>query len=375
MAGNAWSPAHGSQPLATPRGSTPQVWGANYVPTRRMNTYQVWWRFDADQLDREIGLAPKINLNSLRMWLSPERWWETPDEVQDQLDTLLEIADRHEIKILLSLFKNNGVHERHNGPGGMRNECPVTSYEVHSPSREILNDPKRWGPCFEYIDWFMDRYKNDHRLLAIEVMNEPGAYDRSKEEPFALAMLDRVRQQRGSLKLTMGCIAVEHNEWFLDHGLEILQSHPNFLRDEAAFHRYNERRLALKRRTGLPYMSTEWQRMRPGGRGWGGVFPVGDEWKPAYHTLAPLFHEHNINGFFWSLMLRPSYLRIHRDVRWMNGVFHEDGSVYSELDAQTIANDHTLKFEERPDWPEWAAGNGPRLERFRQQREEATQAQ
>jgi len=351
--------------------SVPTVWGANYVPTRRMNTYQVWWRFDADQLNQQIGFAPRINLNSLRMWLSPERWWEAPDETQQQMDTLLAIAHRHNIKILISLFKNCGADPNVEQPVDVFDESPVTGYEVHSPSRDILNDPSQWGPCYEYVDWFMDRYKNDGRLLAIEIMNEPGLYKKKNEETFALAMLDRAMKQKGALKLSMGCVALGHNQVYVDHGIEIMQSHPNFLGSEKQFHSYNKQRLELERKTGLPYIASEWQRIRAGGLGWGGVFPAGDEWKPAYHTLAPLFHRHRINGHFWSLMLRPSYLKVHDEVRWMNGVFHEDGRVYSERDAQSIANDSTLSFEEQPDWPDWAAANGPRLQRFLQQREAA----
>jgi len=356
--------------MTATKNTVPAIWGANYVPTRRMNTYQVWWRFDADQLDQQIGLAPRINLNSLRMWLSPERWWEAPDEVQDQLDTLLAIADRHGIRILLCLFKNCGADPNVKQDVDVLDESPVTGCEVHSPSRAILKDPAQWGPCFEYVDWFMNRYKDDERLLAIEVMNEPGLY-KQEETTFALAMLDRAMKQKGALKLTMGCVGLDHNQLYVDHGIEIMQSHPNFMKSEEQFDRFNEERTALQQKTGLPYIASEWQRIRAGGLGWGGVFPAGDEWKPAHHTMAPLFHRHNINGYFWSLMLRPSYLKIHDDARWLNGVFHEDGSVYAERDAQAIANDSSLTFEERPEWPEWAAENGPRLQRFLQKRDQA----
>ncbi len=343
------------------------VRGACFVPTRRMNTYQVWWRFDEDQLDTQIGYATRIHLNALRMWLSPERWWETPDEVEDQVNRLLTIADRHGIRILLCLFKNCGPVEQ--TPETLRDESPVTGYEVYSPAREILNNPEAWGGCYEYVDWFMDRFGSDPRLLGIEIINEPRPGMKT-EHDFALAMLHRAVASRGDRPLSIGCIALNDNLHYVDHGIDVLQSHPNFLHSVKHFRQYNEKRKRLEAKTGLPYWATEWQRIRTGGLGWDGVFPKGDDWKPDYASLAPLFHRNRIGNFFWSLMLRPSYLKVHETVRWMNGVFHEDGAVYSLADARAIANDDSLVFPERRTWPDWASEVGTRLQKFLDERDQ-----
>ncbi|MDD3904467.1 MAG: hypothetical protein PHO09_12380, partial [Sphaerochaeta sp.] len=58
-------------------------------------------------------------------------------------------------------------------------------------------------------------------------------------------------------------------------------------------------------------------------------------------------------NFIWNLMLRPSYLKEPRAVGTFNGIFHEDGSVYSLEDARAVANDPTLALVENHRLPAW----------------------
>ena len=44
-----------------------------------------------------------------------------------------------------------------------------------------------------------------------------------------------------------------------------------------------------------------------------------------------------MGSFFWSLMVKPAYLTAQRPNGTFNGLFHEDGSVYSLEDYQAIA--------------------------------------
>jgi len=52
-------------------------------------------------------------------------------------------------------------------------------------------------------------------------------------------------------------------------------------------------------------------------------------------------------------MLKPAYLPTQRLNGALNGIFHEDGAVYSIKDARAVAGDDTLEFEERKNMPEW----------------------
>lgn len=349
LAATTPAPAAHKPEAPEPAPGLPRVWGAVYVPSERMNSYQCWWKFDPEQLDREIGYAPKINLNALRMWLSYDRWLEDPNLLQQQLDTLLSITEKHKVRVLLSLFDSDGLPGT---PENMKNTSPTTGYQTSFPPFSVTSKPALWGKPKEYIDWFMGRYKNDPRLLAIEIINEPGKHRRN----FAVGMLEHAASQRGAVRLTIGAIAPKSNRYYVDHGMDVMQSHPNFMHSEEGFEKFRTSIEKLVAEYKMEYWATEWQRIRPNGLGWHGDFPKGDEWKPDYRSLAGLFQQHRVNGFFWSLMLHPSFLKVHPTKRWLNGVFHPDGSVYSLADARAIAKDPTLQFNERPDWPDWAAG-------------------
>ena len=52
-------------------------------------------------------------------------------------------------------------------------------------------------------------------------------------------------------------------------------------------------------------------------------------------------------------MLKPAYLQKQRKRGRMNGVFHEDGAVFSVEDARAVAADLTLELLERRESPAW----------------------
>jgi hypothetical protein len=325
------------------------VWGANYVPARRMTTYQVWWRFDPDQIDREMGYAERIHLNALRMWLSYEYWQENPKGIEADFDKLLQIADKHKIKILISLFsccgRVNPTMDR------LRDESPVTGVETVSPGFPVTDDRERWQETYGYLDWFIGRYKNDSRLLAIEVINEPVD---ENSNAFALVILKRAAMMRGTVPLTIGYSEFPTPNAILNGDLDIVQTHPNFVADEAEAEGVCRQIQQQMGQYQKPMWVTEWQRIRHSRLGWGYQLPVRKERLPCHAPYCEIFKKNNIQGFFWSLMFRPSFLRVHDRLRWFNGIFHEDGSVWSLEDARAIANDPNLQITEKRELPEWA---------------------
>ena len=104
----------------------------------------------------------------------------------------------------------------------------------------------------------------------------------------------------------------------------------------------------MDRVTAKPVLLTEWQRLRPHALGWAEEKLAGDEWQPAYRTMAPIVQSYPLGNFFWSLMLRRAYLPPQRKNGTINGVFHEDGAVWSLADARAISGDERFSAEERP---------------------------
>ena len=94
-----------------------------------------------------------------------------------------------------------------------------------------------------------------------------------------------------------------------------------------------------------PVWLTEWQRTRE---------EPPDRRLPNYASLAETVRESAVDGdFFWSLLLKPAYLPRQRRLGRLNGVFHEDGAVWSRADARALADDPAAAFDERRRPPDW----------------------
>ncbi|WP_244605250.1 glycoside hydrolase 5 family protein [Halorussus halobius] len=344
----------GDAPQSTDRGSASlapvDVRGALYVPARAWNTFQMWHDYDEAVVERDLGYATEVNLNAVRTWVSYEQYRRDPAALERAVDHFLATADERGIEVLFGLFESVGKEptEEH-----LHDTDPVTAPPVQSPASDVLVDEFRWDGPREYVRWFMERYGDDDRLLAVEVMNEPGWLDAMKN--FAAGMFETMVDHRGSVPLTVGSTSMANNAEYLDWGADVLQLHYNFPDSEAAFHDLLPQALELGRDLDVPVYLSEWQRVAD--FGWD-ESEVVDEPGPDYASLAPAIREYGVGNFFWSLMVKPAYVRYMRERGIINGLFHEDGAVWSREDARAIkamSGEPDLDLEQRQEWPDWAA--------------------
>lgn len=69
-------------------------------------------------------------------------------------------------------------------------------------------------------------------------------------------------------------------------------------------------------------------------------------------SLAEAVYASGLGSFFWSLMVKPAYLPAQRINGTINGLFHEDGSVYSAVDYLAVSGKENAP-EERTALPSW----------------------
>jgi hypothetical protein len=324
------------------------VRGAIYVPAGAYNAPQMWKNFSPKETRRDFGYARKVHLNALRIWASYEYWRMEPAKFQSEFDQMLGIAHASGIRILISLFENDGVEPT---PENMWSTDPATAFDIQSPGHEIAaGDPSQWDQPRKFIDWFMKRYGNDDRLLAIEVMNEPakGKNGNPGTVPFAKSMFQTAKSLQGSVPLTLGSARVGLAEEFIPLGLNIINFHDNFPASADALADAIKEAVAVGQKAGLPVWLTEWQRVRTGGSGWGPSGVAIQERMPDYESLASTVYSYPAGSFFWCLMVKPAYLPPQRKYGTVNGLFWPDGSVSSLKDARAIARDPNLQLRERP---------------------------
>ncbi|MGC9261401.1 MAG: ubiquinol-cytochrome c reductase iron-sulfur subunit N-terminal domain-containing protein [Phycisphaerae bacterium] len=322
--------------------------GSIYIPARAWNAYQMWQYYDSKIIRRDIGYAQSLRLNALRVWLSYEFWLTDHAAFQQRFDHFLHSCSTAGITVMPVLFEGDGVEPT---PTHIADTHPMTASDLLSPSSHVVTNRRLWHRPMEYLDWFMEHFRDDRRLLAIEVQNEPWGAPRHH---FAEAMVRHAAKQRGTVPLSIGGANLKQSMAFMKAGADILQTHPDFPPSSTAVSRDLHDILRAQRSLKKPVWMTEWQRIRTDGSGWGNRRLTGTEWEPDYASMAPLIRARPVGNFFWSLMLKPAWLLAQRRKGTLNGVFHEDGAVWSLTDARSISGNIHFQAVQRKVWPRWA---------------------
>jgi hypothetical protein len=320
--------------------------GAVYFPSRAYNAWQTWNELNLEEIDRDFGYAQDAGINALRMFVSFEYWQEEPEKFFERFEQVIALSQQHGIRVMPVLFEDCGTD---NTEETRKNKNPHTAICVCSPCRAIQGDPARWVEVHGFVDAFMRRYGNDERLLAIECMNEPNCH--SGNVPFTQHIVALAKGYQGSVPLTIGCITLWHNLYF-GNDLDIYQYHDNFPQSAENLRRVIRDAKTVQQLMRKPCWLTEWQRVREAGPGWDTAVIPQEYTVPALATLASTVYAEGVGSFFWSLMVKPAYLMAQRPNGTYNGLFHEDGSVYSLKDYQAIAGKEKIR-PEKADLPDW----------------------
>lgn len=311
-------------------------WGAMYFPARAFNAYQTWANYDRHRTHRDLAYAKALNLNALRVLASYHYWQEDRAAFQTRFDHLLEMAELFDLQVLPVLFESIGDPPT---TANLTDTDVETSFAVCSPDRAVIKNPLSWTGPAKFVRWFVRRYGDHPRVLAVEVMNEPGEW--GARVAFCQAMLRMARATEPNAELTMGCKDLEANRRF---DIDIYQFHYNIPPTAEHMRRQLRRAKRFGERFDKPVWLTEWQRTRE---------EPPDRMRPNYASLASTIREGPIDGaFLWGLLVKPAYMEKPRRQGRLNGVIHEDGVPYSADDACAIAG--TDSFDrERPTWPGW----------------------
>lgn len=202
----------------------PWLVGANFVPSTAVNQLEMWQAgtFDPATIDRELGYAQGIGMNTMRVFLHDIAWREDPEGFFARVDKYLQIAHQHGIRTMFVIF--DGVWNPY--PKAGRQPAPVpglhNSEWVQSPGREFLESPAKQDELKPYVMELLTRFGQDSRVLAWDVFNEPDnpnrqAYGRdgshtelaeADKEKFALQLLRKtfawVREANPSQPATCG---------------------------------------------------------------------------------------------------------------------------------------------------------------------------
>lgn len=119
---------------------------ADFLPSTAINELEMWQAdtFDEPTIDRELGWAESIGMNTMRVFLHNLLWEQDPKGFQQRIDTFLTIAARHHIRPMFVLFDscwdpNPKLGPQHPPIPGVHN-----SGWVQAPGAAILADPTQY---------------------------------------------------------------------------------------------------------------------------------------------------------------------------------------------------------------------------------------
>ena len=77
--------------------------GCNFIPSTAINQLEMWQAetFDTATINRELGWAESIGMNTMRVYLHHLAWEVDPAGFKKRMDQYLSIANKHGIKLSL----------------------------------------------------------------------------------------------------------------------------------------------------------------------------------------------------------------------------------------------------------------------------------
>src|SRR6266496_1104936 len=84
----------------------PWLVGSNYYPKSAINELEMWQEstFDPAQIDKELGWAEALGMNTLRVFLHDLLWQQDAAGFRRRMGTFLQIAHKHKIRPIFVLF-------------------------------------------------------------------------------------------------------------------------------------------------------------------------------------------------------------------------------------------------------------------------------
>jgi hypothetical protein len=263
----------------------PWLVGSNFIPSNAVNQLEMWQEntFDPKTLDRELGWAADLKLNTMRVFLHDLAWETDATGFKKRVNQYLDIADKHGVRTLFVLFDD--CWNQH--PKAGKQPAPVTGVHnsgwVQSPGTAVVTDPKAWPRLERYVRDILKTFGNDQRVLAWDLYNEPGNNNLGdKSLPLLKETFRWARAAGPSQPLSVGV-------WFDNATLNAFQLAAS---DVITFHNYNDAaslRAQIRdlKKLGRPVICTEYMARTRGSR---------------FETHLPVFKEEKVGCYNWGFV-------------------------------------------------------------------------
>jgi hypothetical protein len=329
----------------------PWLVGSNYIPKSAINELEMWQEatFDPSQIDKELGWAEGLGMNTMRVFLHDLLWQQDAPGFRKRIDQFLSIASRHHMRPLFVLFDSCWDPRPQLGPQHSPIPGIHNSGWVQSPGAAALSDPAQYPRLKAYVQGVVGAFAKDDRILAWDVWNEPGSNTTGSYPKTEMNMEDKVarvtellpqafawaREMNPSQPLSSGVyeINTSADEASQDE-LERIQLRES---DVITFHNYSwpesfKREIDWLRKFHRPVICTEYMARSVGS---------------TFDTILPMAKQEHVGAINWGFVAgktqtylpweswRHPYV-IDQPPVWFHEVLHSDGTPYRQAEVDLI---------------------------------------
>ena len=331
----------------------PWLVGANFLPSNAINELEMWQAetWSPELIDKELGWAKGLGMTTRRVFLHDLAYRNDPAGFKKRLDAFLRISAKHGIRPMLVLFDScwdpyPKSGKQHEPKQGLHN-----SGWVQSPGREILEDHAKWTLLRAYVNDVVTSFRNDKRILAWDVINEPdndnaNSYGKNhlKQEPADKKALGvkLTKEAFGWVRAAKPSQPVTAGPWNGDwSSIEKMNELNRFLienSDIVTFHNYDnaaefEKRVKWLRQYGRPLLCTEYMARVTGS---------------TFQNILPVARQHRVAMMNWGFVSGKSQTIYPWDSWqkpyaseppvWFHDIFRTNGDPYRPEETAFIKN-------------------------------------
>lgn len=303
--------------------------GCDFIPSTAINQLEMWQAetFDTATINRELGWAASIGMNSMRVYLHHLAWEIDPEGFKNRVNQYLSIADKHGISTLFVFFDDcwNPRYQAGKQPDpkpGIHN-----SGWVRDPGDVIHEDSTLIITLEKYVKDVLTHFANDKRIVLWDLYNEPGNSDYgNKSMPLLQKAFEWGREINPSQPLSAGV-------WRKD--LIDLNNYQLASSDVITYHNYStpdehKQWIDSLRTYGRPLICTEYMARTRGS---------------LFDNIMPMLKEENIAAYNWGLVSGKTNTIYAWDTPmpdgkepkvWFHDIFRKDGTPYNKKEVELI---------------------------------------
>jgi hypothetical protein len=348
---SAQTPRWTEQKAADWYAQQPWLVGSNYIPKSAINELEMWQAdtFDPNQIDKELGWAEAMGMNTMRVFLHDLLWQQDAAGFRKRIDQFLTIASHHHIRPLFVLFDSCWDPAPQLGPQHPPVPGIHNSGWVQSPGAKALADPAQVPRLKAYVQGVVGAFAKDNRILGWDVWNEPGSDQTDNYPKSEMKSADKIarvavllpqafqwaREMNPVQPLTSGVYEVDTttDEASQDE-LEKIQLRES---DVITFHNYSwpesfQDEIKWLRRFNRPVICTEYMARSVGS---------------TFDTILPVAKREHVGAINWGFVAGKTqtyypweswshpYIRSDPPV-WFHEVLHDDGTPYRKAEVDLI---------------------------------------